>query len=75
MGKLMQINDTIQLLIMQGNKINRCIKELEKQRINLLINEVFENNQEIESDIKKVMAKVERINKELVKIRSPYYAK
>ena len=71
----MKINDTIRLLIIQGNKINRCIKELEKQRINLLINEAFENNQEIEPDLKKVMAKIERINKELAKIRSPYFVK
>jgi len=75
MGKLMQINDTIQLLITQGNKINRCINELERQRINLLMNEAFENNQKIEADIKRAMAKIELINKELIKIRSPYFAK
>lgn len=73
MSRIAQINDTIQLLVRQGNKINQCITELENQRSNI-INDAVDDSQEIELGLKKVKAKISRIDNDLTKIRAPYFA-
>ncbi len=73
MSQIAQINDTIKLLVRQGNRINQCITELEKHRNNI-INDAVDDGQEMESDLKKVKAKISRIDNELVKIRDIFFA-
>jgi len=48
MNQITKINNTIQLLIRQGRKINQCIIELEQQR-NDIISDPAKISQEIES--------------------------
>jgi len=73
MSRIAQINDTIKLLVRQGNRINQCITELEKHR-NSIINDAVDDGQEMESDLKKVKAKISRIDNDLVKIRDVFFA-
>ena len=73
MSQIAQINDTIKLLVRQGNRINQCITELEKHRNNI-INDAVDDGQEMESDLKKVKAKISRIDNDLVKIRDIFFA-
>ena len=73
MSQIAQINDTIKLLVRQGNRINQCITELEKHRNNI-INDAVDDGQEMESDLKKVKAKISRIDNDLVKIRDVFFA-
>lgn len=73
MSRTAQINETIQLLIKQGQRINQCIIELEQQR-NEIINDSQKNNTEIELNLEKVKKQIDSIDKNLTKIRSPYFA-